>query len=96
VLFRSRSTELAQNSMTHCLSAGFPRSHVVANRDREAGIYGAANAGLADTQELLTYLNDDDCFGIHFAAMVKRHATAKILGPSAFDVFRTSIRRGAK
>ena len=47
-------------------------------------------------RNFFTYLNDDDCFGIHFAAMFNRHAAAKFLGPSAFDVFRTSIRRGRK
>ena len=60
------------------LSARFPGAHVVADRGSETGLYGAINAGPRRPRQpwdFFTYLNDDDRFGIHFAAMFKRHAT---------------------
>jgi hypothetical protein len=81
------------------LGARFPRSHVVADRGREAGLYGAINAGLAAAQkrwDFFTYLNDDDCFGMHFAAMFKRHATAENLRTVGFGCIWNIDKAGRK
>jgi hypothetical protein len=82
------------------LHARFPRSHVVADQGREAGLYGAINAGLAAAQELpwdfLTYLNDDDLLGMHFGAMFKRHATAENLRTVGFGCIWNIDNAGRK
>jgi GT2 family glycosyltransferase len=81
------------------LSARFPRSRVIADRGREAGLYGAINAGLAAADEswdFFTYLNDDDRFGIHFEAMFKRHATAKNLSAVGFGYIWNIDKAGRK
>jgi hypothetical protein len=69
------------------LRSRFPRSRVVADRGREAGLYGAINSGLSAAQEpwdFFTYLNDDDLLGMEFGAMFKRHATAANLRSVGF------------
>jgi hypothetical protein len=81
------------------LRARFPRSHVVADRGREAGLYGAINAGLSAAQEpwdFFTYLNDDDLLGMHFEAMFKRHATAENLRTVGFGCIWNIDEAGSK
>jgi hypothetical protein len=82
------------------LSARFPRSQVVADGGSERGLYGAINAGLAAAAQqpwdFFTYLNDDDRFGVHFAAMFKRHATTENLRTVGFGYIWNIDKVGRK
>jgi glycosyltransferase involved in cell wall biosynthesis len=81
------------------LKTRFPQSRVVCDQGKQAGIYGAINAGLAAAQEpwdFFTYLNDDDRFGIHFGAMFKRHATAENLRTVGFGCIWNIDKAGRK
>ena len=81
------------------LRSRFPHSHVVADHGRQAGLYGALNAGLSAAQgtwDFFTYLNDDDLLGMHFGAMFKRHATAENLRTVGFGCISCIDRAGRK
>jgi hypothetical protein len=81
------------------LRARFPRSHVVADGGG-TGLYSAINAGLAAAAEqpwdFFTYLNDDDRFGVHFAAIFERHATTENLRTVGFGYIWNIDQAGRK
>jgi len=81
------------------LRSRFPRSYVVADHGRQAGLYGAINAGLSAAPrpwDFFTYLNDDDLLGMHFGTMFKRHATAENLRTVGFGCIWNIDKSGRK
>ncbi|HEY5812123.1 MAG TPA: hypothetical protein VIT23_05680 [Terrimicrobiaceae bacterium] len=101
------STKLPDVSVHHIISCPkdrvsalqtrFPYSQVVEDPGRQAGIYGAVNAGLSaarDSWDFFTYLNDDDLLGRDFATMFKRHAVPANRNTVAFGCITNIDQKG--